>query len=457
VPIKITNTLTGRKDEFVPLDDPVRMYVCGMTPKNHPHVGHARLFVASDMIRRVLEARGYQVRHVQNFTDIDDKIIDRAQQEGITAFEAAKKYTDSYWESMDLLGVRKADVYPTVTGTMPQIIDYVQGLIDRGFAYEVDGDVYFDLDRDPDYGKLSGRLEESGMVGVRKELEPGKRNPRDFALWKRAKQGEPSWASPWGEGRPGWHIECSAMVRETLGNQIDIHCGGADLIFPHHENEIAQSEAFTGCVPFAKYWAHIGLVMTETEKMAHSLGNFTTIKDMLEKYDPAAVRLYLLGVHYRAPMTFSEEGLANVQRSLSTLRAAYGDGDGLASPAGDDGGLLARFDEQLDDDFNTPGALGVLFDTAHEVNRKSDSPEVGPLRASFHRMLDVLGLSLNATRTGSDNVAAAPFVDLLVAIRTELRGAKQWALSDRVRDGLKELGIELKDSPEGTTWTMSQS
>ena len=455
MPLRMTNTLSGRKEVFEPLGDPVRMYVCGMTPKNHPHVGHARLFVAADAIRRILEYRGYRVMHVQNFTDIDDKIIDRANREGITAFEAAKKYTDSYFDSMAALNVSPAHVYPKVTATMPQIVEYVEGLIEAGFAYEVDGDVYFEVERFPEYGKLSGRTEEGQLEGARKELEPGKRNPRDFALWKRAKPGEPSWNSPWGEGRPGWHIECSTMVRETLGDQIDIHAGGADLLFPHHENEIAQSEAFTGRVPFSKYWAHIGLVLTGSEKMAHSLENFTTISEVLKQYDPAAVRLYLLRTHYRAPMTFSSEGLVDAARSVRTLRAAFGDPD---EDAGDDlsgaESLLERFDDFVDDDFNTAGAIGVLFDTAREVNRASGTSAVRGLRAAFRKMAAVLGLPLDQPPPGlGEEMAVAPFIDLLLEVRSELRAAKQWALSDRIRDRLSELGVRLEDSPSGTTWS----
>jgi cysteinyl-tRNA synthetase len=455
LPLRISNTLSGRKETFEPLNDPVRIYVCGMTPKNHPHVGHARLFVAADAIRRILEYRGYRVMHVQNFTDIDDKIIDRANREGISAFEAAKKYTDSYYESMARLNVMPAHVYPKVTASMGRIIEYVKDLIGGGFAYELDGDVYFEVERFPEYGKLSGRTEEGQLEGVRKELEPGKRNPRDFALWKRAKPGEPSWPSPWGEGRPGWHIECSTMVRETLGDQIDIHAGGADLLFPHHENEIAQSEAFTGCAPFSKYWAHIGLVLTGSEKMAHSLENFTTIRDVLDKFDPAAVRLYLLRTHYRSPMTFSAEGLEDAARSVRTLRGAYGD---IAEDVGDDTtgaeALLERFDEFVDDDFNTAGAIGVLFDTAREVNRAGATAEGRSARAAFRKMARVLGLPFDEAPPSQEaNLAVAPFIDLLVQVRTELRTAKQWALSDRIRDGLAELGVRVEDSPSGTTWS----
>ena len=459
MPLRITNTLSGRKEDFVPLGDPVRMYVCGMTPKFHPHVGHARLFVGADMIRRTLEHRGYRVHHVQNFTDIDDKIIARAQREGLSAEDVARKYTDSYFESMAKIGVQPAHAYPSVTASMANIIELVQALIARGYAYEVDGDVYFEVAKFPDYGKLSGRTEEGGLVGARKELEPGKRAPRDFALWKSAKPGEPSWPSPWGPGRPGWHIECSAMVRETLGEQIDIHAGGEDLIFPHHENEIAQSEALTGKEPFAKYWAHIGLVTTGSEKMAHSLENFITLQEMLDKYDPAAVRLYLLGTHYRAPMAFSEQGLIENSRTLSTLRAAYGDPaeqvDGRAAPAT---ALSERFDAVLEDDFNTPGALGVLFDTAHEVNRAQGAGLEGQaLRSAFRDMVEVLGIPLaaaSAARSGDAN--AAPFIDLLIEIRATLRRERQFALADQLRDRLRALGVVLEDTADGTKYSFER-
>ena len=456
--LRITNTLTGRKEEFVPLGDPVRMYVCGMTPKFHPHVGHARMYVAADIIRRTLEHRGFRLRHIQNFTDIDDKIIVRGQQEGRSAAEVSREYTDSYFASMGKIGVLPAHDYPSVTASMGEIIEFIAGLIEKGYAYVVEGgDVYFEVEKFPEYGKLSGRTEESGMVGVRKELEPGKRDPRDFALWKSAKHGEPSWPSPWGEGRPGWHIECSAMARQSLGDQIDIHAGGEDLIFPHHENEIAQSEALTGRAPFAKYWAHIGLVTTGSEKMAHSLENFTTLQSVLERYEPAAVRLYLLQTHYRAPMVFSDRGLRDASRTLSTLRAAHGEpGDAVGGESPRAAELLRRFDELLDDDFNTPGALGVLFDTAHEVNRLRGAGEEGQaLRAAFRSMVEVLGIPLAASELapGAD---AGPFVELLVETRAALRRERQFALADQLRDRLRDLGVTLEDTAEGTKWRLER-
>src|SRR5579859_4890481 len=310
--VRIYSTLTGREDELVPIhaDGVLRMYVCGMTPKYHPHVGHARLFVAMDVMRRYLLYRGYKLRFVQNFTDVDDKIIQRAASEGRAVDATANAYMESYYEVMDRLGVRRADDYPTVTGYMERIVECIAGLVETDHAYPVDGlgDVYFDVSSFPGYGKLSHRDLNSQLVAARKELEPGKRDPRDFALWKRAREDEPSWPSPWGRGRPGWHIECSAMVRETLGDQVDIHGGGADLIFPHHENEIAQSESLTGVEPFAHFWTHAGLVILGGgEKMAHSAENFTTLESILDRYDPLEVRYFLLATHYRSSLTFNVE------------------------------------------------------------------------------------------------------------------------------------------------------
>jgi cysteinyl-tRNA synthetase len=434
------------------------MYVCGMTPKFHPHVGHARLFVATDLIRRYLEFRGYEVKHVQNFTDIDDKIIARGQLEGTSASEAARKYTDSYFEAMAALNVLPAHVYPTVTGSMAAIIEFVAALIELGYAYVVDGDVYFAVDRFADYGKLSGRTSEGQLVGARKELEAGKRDPRDFALWKVAKAGEPSWESPWGSGRPGWHIECSTMVRQTLGDQIDIHSGGRDLIFPHHENEIAQSEARTDKVPFARYWPHVGLVTIDGEKMSHSLENFTTIQNIIERYDPMALRLYLLSTHYRAPLAFSEEGLIDKSRALDRLRGALDN----YTPAGAaaavwTGAFRDSFVAAMDDDFNSAGALGVLFDLAREANRRraaQDDTAAGG-QATLLELANVLGLDLASgdvmARTGSE-----PFIELLLTVRTRLREARQWALADLIRDELRARNVVVEDQPGQSVWRWSR-
>lgn len=457
--LRLSNTLTGRKEPFVPLGDEVKYYVCGMTPKFHPHVGHARLFVAADIVRRYLEYRGYRVRHVQNFTDIDDKIIERARLEGRSPEEVARAYTESYFAVMDALNVQRAHVYPTVTSTMPAIIAFVQGLIERGYAYVSDGDVWFSVARFPGYGQLSHRAEalEEGLVGARKELEPGKRDPRDFALWKRAKAGEPAWDSPWGPGRPGWHIECSTMVRETLGDTIDLHGGGWDLVFPHHENERAQSEALLG-VPFVRYWVHVGLVLTDGEKMAHSLGNFRTVQDILAHHDPMALRLYLLQTHYRVPLTFNEEALASAGRGLRRLRQALSPLPGEPAPPAEPPGFVRearqRFEQAMDDDLNTAGALAVLFDLASAINaRRAPAPaEAAAGQSELRDLAGVLGLDLTRGPAERDAHAAEPFIELLLAVRQELRSAKQWALADRIREGLRELGVIVEDSPQGSTY-----
>ncbi len=309
--MQLYNTETGRKEPFEPGELPVRMYVCGMTPKNEPHVGHARLFVVNDTVRRYLEYRGFPVTYVQNFTDIDDKIIAAGLREGIPAADAAQRYTAAYFRDMERLNVRPADTYTYVTRYIPQIIAFVQALIDSGHAYVLDGDVYFSVPSYPDYGRLSGRNDEAMQAGARIEPDERKRDPRDFALWKSAKPDEPWWESPWGKGRPGWHIECSTMAMDTLGEQVDIHGGGTDLIFPHHENEIAQSESLTGKRPFVRHWVHTGmLTLPSGEKMAHS-GRFVTVSSVLASGVPGpALRMYLLGQHYRSPLTFSEEQIA---------------------------------------------------------------------------------------------------------------------------------------------------
>ena len=467
VALRIYNTLTGRDEEFVPLEDGrVKMYICGMTPKYHPHVGHARIFLAVDALRRYLEYRGYQVRHVQNFTDIDDKIIARAAQEGLTPQEVADKYSRSFFDVLDALNILRAHVYPTVTASMPGIIAFVQGLVEKGAAYVVDGDVYFSVATFAEYGKLSGRTEGEGLVGVRKELEPGKRDPRDFALWKAAKPGEPAWPSPWGPGRPGWHIECSTMVRETLGDQIDIHGGGQDLIFPHHENEIAQSEALTGRKPFARYWFHVGLVTIDGEKMSHSLYNFRTIHDILQVYDPMALRLYLLSTHYRSPIAFSEESLSAAARSLQRLRGVVDEevlhvsSDGRGAAEGEVARTAReRFERAMDDDLNTAGALGHLFDLVREINRLREVPEAAEERRAAQRTLvelaGVLGLRLEPQRVTHDRTVE-PFIDLLLTTRQRLRQAKQWELADQIRDGLRRLGVVVEDHPQGTRWRFAE-
>ena len=465
--VRMYSTLTGREEELVPLhpDGVLRMYVCGMTPKFHPHVGHARLFVAMDVIRRYLLFRGFRLKYVQNFTDVDDKIIARAATQGRSAEATANEYIDSYFEVMDKLNVRRADDYPTVTSYMERIVEFIAGLVESGHGYVSElGDVWFSVTSFPDYGKLSHRDLNSQLVAARKELEPGKRDPRDFALWKSAKEGEPSWPSPWSRGRPGWHIECSAMVRETLGDQIDIHGGGADLIFPHHENEIAQSESLTGIVPFAKHWAHAGLVVLGGgDKMAHSAENFTTLASILDQYAPVDVRYFLLATHYRSSLTFTVEtdereqpvvrGIEDARNALGRLRRALGD-EPLVSDGGVDRASVDAFIAAMDADFNTPDALAVIFDLAREINRCRDAgaaaDEVEVRRRTLVQLLDVLGIDLRAS-TSSDQPAIDPYVDLLLEVRRKLRDLKQWPLADEIRTRLAELGVQVEDQPGGTS------
>jgi cysteinyl-tRNA synthetase len=458
--LRVYSTLSRSKEEFRPRGDQVSMYVCGMTPKFHPHLGHARIFIAADVIRRYLEYRGFSVRHIQNFTDVDDKIIARAGREGTSADDVARRYSESYFAVMDPLGIQRAHEYPTVSGYMSQIIEFVQGLVEKGFAYEADGDVWYDVAKFPDYGKLSGRFEESGRHGVRVDLEPGKRDARDFALWKSAKPGEPSWPSPWGEGRPGWHIECSAMSRATLGDQIDIHSGGADLIFPHHENEIAQSEAFTGKAPFAAYWPHVGLVTTGGEKVSHSLENFTTVEDTLKLYEPMAVRLFLLSTHYRSSLLFSEDGLIAATRGLDRLRGAIADLEKVSpEPWSDSQAAAARdlFEQAMDDDFNTAAALGHLFDLSRDINRMRDESSSGTTiqacQSALVHLTGVLGIDIQSSAAQASNSAeSAALIELLLEVRQSMRKAKQFEISDQIRDRLRQLNVIIEDAAGGSTW-----
>ncbi len=465
--VSISNTLGGQREPFAPLDGThVKMYVCGMTPKREPHIGHARLFVAMDMIRRYLTYCGYEVEHVQNITDVDDKIIAAAEREGITADAVAQKYTDAYDAVMGRLNVLRAHVFPKVTETLPQIIAMIEGLIEREAAYVAEEAVYFSVPGFAAYGALSTRSEDSGIqagASGRVDDEPGKRDPRDFALWKPAKPGEPWWSSPWGQGRPGWHIECSTMIYETLGARIDIHGGGADLIFPHHENEIAQSEAYTGEQPFAKYWLHTGLLTIDGQKMAHSLGNFITIEDILESYSGPVLRLYLLSVHYRSPLTYTPESLEQARAGMARLTGALRAQAGGAGSADEQLTQAAQraeagFFDAMNSDFNSAGALGQLYELVRDINRLSADAQPAALESAQGTLVslaDVLGIDLQevleAELAGGDGDASG-FIDLLVELRADLRKEKQFALADKVRDELAALGILLEDSPSGTEW-----
>jgi len=471
----------------LPPGSEVKMYVCGVTPYDDSHIGHAMSYILFDVVRRYLQYRGYKVKYVQNITDIDDKIIDRANALGVPASELAGKFTDSFFADMDALNISRADVYPRATEEIPPIIEVIQGLVDKGYAYQAGGSVYFRVKNVPDYGKLSHRSLESAMAGVCTEADQEKEHPMDFVLWKAAKPGEPSWESPWGPGRPGWHIECSAMSLKYLGDTLDIHGGGQDLIFPHHENEIAQSESFTGAKPFVRFWMHNGMLQLGEEKMSKSLGNLITVKEALERYSADAIRIFVLGSHYRSPLTYSEETLEAAERGVERLRQAARseDEDRKAVEGMDFEPYRQRFIEAMDDDFNAAQAIATVFDLAREVNRLRDE---GMNAASGKELLlelaELLGLTLEAPEKAP--LDAEPLIELLEAtygqadsikadliaktlkngnpqsaescigrlifIRNKLREAKQWQLADEIRTRLEELGIALEDTPRGTVW-----
>jgi cysteinyl-tRNA synthetase len=461
--LRIYNTLTRQKEEFQPLEPGVvKMYVCGPTVYADAHVGHAMSALVFDIVRRYLIYKGYDVRFVMNFTDVDDKIIQRARQSGIDPFALAEHYIQQFQEQLRALNVLPATVHPRATQTIPQIQQMIQGLIEKGYAYAPgNGDVYYRVTRKPDYGKLSGRKLEEMQAGARIEVGEQKEHPMDFALWKAAKPGEPAWDSPWGEGRPGWHIECSAMNLAYLGEQIDIHGGGNDLIFPHHENEIAQSEAYTG-KPFVRYWMHNGMLQLGGEKMSKSLGNLVTIEEFLKEHEGDVMRMLVLNGNYRAPLSFTPEAIEAAEKGLERLRSALRP----AAPAA--AGVAAEvaealknqaeatrqaFEQAMDDDFNTAAALAALFELVRAINTARDQgatqEQLQPAQEMLLRLAGVLGLRLEKKKEAPDLV---PFVELLIEVRNELRKQKLWALSDLIRDRLKALGILLEDTREGTTW-----
>ncbi len=457
--IRIYSTLTRKKEDFQTIEpNAVRMYVCGVTVYNDAHIGHAMSALVFDIIRRYLEYRGYKVKHVMNYTDVDDKIINRANQLKEDPFKLAQRYIDDYAQNLRDLNILPATVNPRATQTMDGIQSMVKGLIEKGFAYAAsNGDVYFRVTKDKDYGKLSGRKLDDMQAGARIEIEEAKEHPMDFALWKAAKPGEPSWDSPWGKGRPGWHIECSAMNLAELGEQIDIHGGGNDLIFPHHENEIAQSESFTG-KQFARYWIHNGMLQLGGEKMSKSLGNIVSIKEFLSKRDADVMRMLVLNGSYRAPLIFNDETLDAADKSLdrlkSGLRPALPNAKGLSG--GSNGfaeEIKLSFTNAMDDDFNTPLALAALFELTKIINSMRDNgandDELKPGQAMLRELTGVLGLQLKEKQGSGD---ADKFIDLLVEIRSEVRKQKLWALSDQIRDKLKSLGVTIEDSKDGTSW-----
>jgi len=473
--MKVFNTLSGQKEEFRPKGKTVNIYVCGVTVYDDCHIGHAMSYVLFDVIRRYLEFKGYKVKHVQNFTDIDDKIINRANQLGVSSSELAEKYIHEYFRDMDALNIERAHVYPKATEEIPKIIEVIQGLIAKGYAYDSEGSVYFRVRSFTGYGKLSHQALDD-MISRGSSEEGKKEYPLDFALWKAAKPGEPFWSCPWGQGRPGWHIECSAMALKYLGKSLDIHGGGQDLIFPHHENEITQSESFTGTVPFARYWLHNGLLQFGEDKMSKSLGNLITVKQALERYSPDAIRLFILGSHYRSPLTYSEETLKAAEVGMERLRQVTRDGGGSGGKAILDAEpFKRRFIDSMDDDFNTAQAAAVLFDLVREINRaREENFDVADARNTLVELAKVLGFTLEEParpplETGpfiellselSHEFRRAPrhdlkveqLIQLLIETREKSRQAKQWQLADVIRNRLIELGVALEDTPKGTVW-----
>jgi cysteinyl-tRNA synthetase len=478
--MRIHNTMTGRKEDFVPIrPGKVGIYACGVTVYDRCHIGHARSAIVFDVIRQYLRYRGLEVTFIKNFTDIDDKIINRAREEGIPWDQVAGKYTERYYEDMGRLGVEPADVEPRATEHIKEIIDAIKGLMDKGYAYRVDGDVYFEVGKFPGYGKLSKRELSELQAGARVEVDARKRDPMDFALWKASKEGEPAWESPWGPGRPGWHIECTAMSMKHLGETFDIHGGGADLIFPHHENELTQSEAFTG-KPFVRYWVHNGFITVDKEKMSKSLGNFFTIEEILEKFDPEVVRLFLLSTHYRSPIEFSDEQLREAEASIGRYYETLGRiQDFLEKEPGAEktGGaedlektlsaFRERFREAMDDDFNTALAIGHIFELIREANRFLDRRPSG--RRAQELVSEAMGLLKEVggvlrifKRTPAEwrdslmrvkNIGVSEEeIARLIRERQEAREGKDWARADGIRAELEAKGILLEDKKDRTDW-----
>ena len=483
--VKIYNTLTNRKEDFIPRKSGrVEMYVCGPTTYNLIHLGNARPLIVFDTVRRYFEYLGFDVNYIQNFTDIDDKIINRAAEEGIDALALAEKYIKEYYVDAGALGVRPATIHPRVSDHMPEIIEMIQKIIDNGCGYELDGDVYFSVSTFTGYGRLSGRKLEDTQAGARINIDERKKHPMDFALWKTAKHGEPSWDSPWGKGRPGWHIECSAMANKYLGMGFDIHGGGFDLVFPHHENEIAQAEAFSGCGPFARYWMHNGFITVNEEKMSKSLGNFFTVREILAKYNPEVVRFYMISTHYRSPLDFDDTKLEMNKKSLARLHNALDNLKALLNTVsfGETEILLEKeaaalkkvvekaeqdFRAAMDDDFNTALAVACLFDMAREINAfgktmdihagMSFSEDVKKVlersQNSFIKLGQVLGLFETGTNDNTEESGLAEkLMNVIIEMRQDARAAKDWATADTIRDKLKEIGIVLEDTPQGIRW-----
>ena len=461
--MRIFNTMTRQKEEFIPNNpDEVKIYACGPTVYNYIHIGNARPLCVFDVLRRYLEYRGYNVKFVQNFTDVDDKIIKRANEEGITFEEVSKKYIEEFWTDANGLNFKKASVHPTATENIDEIINIIKTLEEKGYAYAVDGDVYFRTLKFKEYGKLSHQPIEDLQSGARIAIGEKKENPLDFALWKAAKEGEPYWDSPWGKGRPGWHIECSAMNKRFLGDTIDIHCGGQDLIFPHHENEIAQSECANGCT-FSKYWMHNGYINVDNVKMSKSLGNFKTVREIANVYGYEVIRYFLISSHYRSPINYSLEIIEQCKSALERLYTCRESLDFAlknAKDIPDDEELIKKLNSHreqfitaMDDDLNTADGVAAVFELVKDINTSILDKEVSKnvcqtAAAVFDELCDVLGILYNRKNNDVDSD-----IEALIEERQQARANKDWATADRIRDELKTKGIILKDTPQGVTWT----
>ena len=474
--MKIFNSMTKKKEEFVPINgNNVTMYACGVTVYDLSHIGHARQAIVYSMMADYLRYKGYNVKYVRNYTDVDDKIINAANKEGVAWSDICGRYIDAYFEAIDKLNVRRADIYPRVSDHMAEIIAMVEKLIENGFAYEVEGDVYYRVEKFDRYGELSGRNLDDMLAGARIDVDERKENPMDFALWKAAKPGEPSWTSPWGEGRPGWHIECSVMSMKYLGESFDFHGGGSDLIFPHHENEIAQSEGCTGKHPFVKYWLHNGFITVNEEKMSKSLGNFFLVVDILEHFEPETLRFFILSTHYRSPLDFSDERLKEAERSLTRLATAQenlrtleqipGVGPTEESLALQNkiAGLRIEFLEAMRDDFNTALAISHMFALGREINtyyqhivstnNRPDGKLVNLMKKVFAEMCSIIGvLEKTASEESADAGLENALVEMMIGLRQEARQNKNYAQADALRDKLAATGIILEDTPQGVRW-----
>ena len=473
--IRVTNSLTAKIEELKPFEGKkIRMYVCGITVQGYAHIGHARTYVAFDVIKRYLKFRGYDVTHVQNVTDIDDKIIAKANENGLDPIKMAADLTAQSERDLDALGIQRADLYPRVTQHIPDIIQLIARLIKKDYAYQIDGDVYFAVDKFADYGHLSHQSPSEVMAGARIEVDERKRNPADFALWKSAKQGEPWFESPWGRGRPGWHIECSAMSMKYLGERYEIHGGGKDLAFPHHENEIAQSEAATGKKPFVKYWLHTGLLNLRGEKMSKSLGNFITVKDLLKEWDPDVFRMAIVSAHYTNPIEFDTEVLQQAEKNLARIRKGIEELDGrIGKPETKEAGhardtgyvsqileIERRFVEAMDNDFNTPQALVAFQDLVKLGSKAVSSGATGKTLTAIMDTLEKLGDVFGFIRIGG--IPAAKEEELseeasrLIKEREEARKNKDWKKADEIRNQLSKIGILIEDTSAGVKWKLDK-